>query len=120
MLEAKTLTIDEQTGKITDIKSGTESHLLVIPAIRIRYQKLLTYNLDETKYIALPDFATSGITSKTAEELTVKTLTETETKTYTAAETTVKAIENTLPNVVRQDQRGDILYDDQKNTITSR
>ncbi|MFA7717762.1 MAG: hypothetical protein WC875_03520, partial [Candidatus Absconditabacterales bacterium] len=120
ILEAKTLTIDGKTGKITDIRRGFDSKSTVSYTVRTAYAKLLAYNLDETKYIALPDFATATITSKTAEELTVKTLAATEKKTYAVAETTVKAIERMLPNVVRQDQRGKIIYDDQKNLLTSR
>ena len=112
LLEWRTLSLNETTGKIENIHSGWSSISLD------KYEKQLTNNLDEKKYIDLTDL--NQVALPTVWESTIKTLGDKEEKAHNTSLDVTKQIEGTLANVVRQDQRGNVLYDDKKNTITSR
>ena len=81
---------------------------------------MLKNNLKEDRYFSLSGYDTEMIKTRTSDEISIKTLTETEQKTYDVSAEVIKQIEDTAANVVRQDQRGNIIFDPEKNAIKSR
>lgn len=136
-LESQTLSLEED-AKISDINSGEITErgrgFLLLPIVwiwaNVRYdmkkasvmEVMLQENLKEDLYLSPLDtyIDTSTIKSKSAEELQIKKLTKKEQKTYEISAETLKKIEDTQENVVWQDQRGNLIFDPEKSTITSR
>ncbi len=137
-LESKTLSLDEN-ARIENINSGEITErtwaFALWPfwpvagiAANVNYdmrkktvmEDMLEKNLREELYLWYVDIDTSNIASKNPEEIKVKKLTEKEQKTYDISLETLKMIELTQNNVVRQDQRGNLMFDPEKSTITSR
>lgn len=84
------------------------------------FKTMLAKNLQESRYLQASDIDVSKITTKTDTEVTIKELTKEQQETYDTSTSVLKEIEDTANNIVRQDQRGNIIYDPEAGTITSR